>query len=157
MADCVSLQNAAELVEELRSASELGDAPSFDKFGVILSKSTAQQAADTIEALMQENVKLKATAIHWHKITSRPLDDEEKEWYAEQGYEPLEMPEFIYDCEMPEDGQEILIATPWGTDKDTCSNDWEYGIGLECHDDFDNVYAWAALPKYEEEEDGKIH
>lgn len=59
MADCFSLPNAAELVEQLRSASELGDAPSFGKFGVIVSKSTARQAADAIEQLLAENAKLK--------------------------------------------------------------------------------------------------
>lgn len=106
-----------------------------------------------VQMLIADAPTIDAAVVVWHKITTRPLNDDEKEWYAEQGYEPYEMPEFIYDCEMPEDGQEILIATPWGTDKDTCSNDAEYGIGLECHDDFDNVYAWAELPKYEEEED----
>ena len=68
MADCFGLPNAAELVEQLRSASELGDAPAFNEFGVIVSKSTAQQAADTIEALLAENAKLKAERDHWEEI-----------------------------------------------------------------------------------------
>ena len=136
MADCVS--NAAELVEELRRCADEG----------FFAPCEMENAADAIEALLAENAKLKAKAIQWYKITTRPLDEEEKEWFAEQGYEPWEMPEFMYDCEMPEDGQEILIATPWGTDKDICSNDAEYGIGLENHDDFDNVYAWAEMPEW---------
>lgn len=90
--------------------------------------------------------------VSWHKITTRPLPDEEKERYIELGYEPFEIPELFYDCVMPEDGQEILIATPWGTDKDICCYD-EYGCGLEGRGDFDDVLAWAELPQYKEEND----
>lgn len=146
MADCFSLPNVAELVEMLRVEAEAVQAIEWE-IPICTSKHLAQ-AADAIEQFAKENAKLKAEAVHWHKITTRPLTDEEKEWYAEQGYEPNEMPEFMYDCEMPEDGQEILIATPWGTDKDICSNEAEYGIGMEGHDDFDNVYAWAEMPEW---------
>ena len=150
MADCFNLPNATELLDKMRGYADIAD---DNIYGICVNTpNVLRQAADVIEQLMQENAKLKAKAIQWYKITTRPLDEEEKEWFAENGYEPWEMPEFVYDCEMPEDGQEILIATPWGTDMDTCSNCAEYGIGLECHDDFDNVYAWAELPKYEEEE-----
>ena len=143
MTDCFSVSNAAELLNEMKwYIDNPHDCDAINMAGIV------SIAVDAIEQLLAENGKLKANAIHWHKITTRPLYEEEKEWYAEQGYEPCEMPEFMYDCEMPEDGQEILIATPWGTDKDICSNDAEYGIGLECHDDFDNVYAWAEMPKY---------
>lgn len=149
MDDCFSLPNTVELVEELEHILALND---DNLVALILRNNDVQNAiicaADAIKQLLAENAKLKATAIYWHEITTRPLDEEEKEWCAEQGYEPYEMPEFVYNCEMPEDGQEILIATPFGTDKDTCSDDAEYGIGLECHDDFDNVYAWAEIPEW---------
>ena len=81
-----------------------------------------------------------------HKVTTRPLTDEEVAYYAEMEMDGIE---YVFDCEMPDDGQEILIATKWGTDKDVCSNDAEYGIGLEGRGDWDGVYAWAEMPKYE--------
>lgn len=94
--------------------------------------------------LKAENEALKKTCVNWHKISTRPLTDEEANYYNEIGLEAEE----IYDCEMPEDGQEILIATAWGVDKDICCNDCEYGIGLEGRGDFDGVFAWAEMPKY---------
>lgn len=87
--------------------------------------------------------------VEWHKITTRPPTNQEKEWYEE--HEEY-VPEYIFDCEMPEDGEEILIATNWGVDKDICCNDWDYGIGLEGRGDWDGVLAWAEMPKYEERE-----
>ena len=87
-----------------------------------------------------------AVNIVWHKVATRPLTAEEVAYYAEMGMDGIE---YVFDCEMPDDGQEILIATKWGTDKDICSNDAEYGIRLEGLGDWDGVYAWAEMPKYE--------
>lgn len=87
------------------------------------------------------------SAIHWNKVTTRPLTDEEKEYYSDLGYEGVES---IFDCEMPDDGEEILIATNYGVDKDVCCDDGYHGIGLECHDDWDNVIAWAKMPEYKD-------
>lgn len=84
--------------------------------------------------------------VEWHKITTRPLTNQEKEWYEEM---EEDMPEYVFDCEMPEDGEEILIATEGYVDKDICCNDWDYGIGLEGRGDWDGVLAWAEMPKYE--------
>ena len=90
-----------------------------------------------------------AVNVVWHKVTTRPLTAEEVAYYAEMEMDGIE---YVFDCEMPDDGQEILIATKWGTDKDICSNDAEYGIGLEGLGDWDGVYAWAEMPKYEVKE-----
>lgn len=89
--------------------------------------------------------------IIWHEITTRPVTEEEKTEYAEHGYEDYEMPEYVFSCEMPEDGQEILIATSWGVDKDTCGVDCDECnqlIGLKENGDWVGVLAWAAMPKY---------
>ena len=89
--------------------------------------------------------------ITWHEVTCRALTGEEKAEYAERGYADYEVPEYIFDCEMPGDGEEILIATRWGVDKDICSVDCDECnnlIGLEDHGDWDGVLAWAAMPKY---------
>ena len=92
--------------------------------------------------------------IVWYEVTTRALTNEEKAEYAERGYSDCEIPEYMFDSEMPEDGQEILIATSWGVDKDICCVDGDGCnnlIGLESHGDWDGVKAWAAMPKYKEE------
>lgn len=49
--------------------------------------------------------------ITWHEVTTRKLTDEERAEYAERGFADYEVPEYIFDCAMPEDGQEILAVT----------------------------------------------
>lgn len=89
--------------------------------------------------------------ITWHEITYRSLTDKERAEYIERGYADYEIPNFMYACPMPSDGEEILIATSWGVDKDICCvtvdglNDMS---GLEIHDDWGGVFAWAEMPKY---------
>ena len=58
--------------------------------------------------------------IIWHEITTRPLTNEEKAEYSEKGYSDYEIPEYMFSCEMPKDGQDILIATNWGVSQDLC-------------------------------------
>lgn len=90
--------------------------------------------------------------IIWHEITTRPLTEEEKSEYAERGYADYEIPEYMFSGEMPEDGQDILIATSWGVSQDMCMRESdEVGnnlFELEEHGDWDGVKAWAAMPKY---------
>lgn len=49
--------------------------------------------------------------------------------------------------DMPENGEEILIATPYGVSTDTCGLDYDYGYYLEETGDWDDVIAWAYFPK----------
>lgn len=89
--------------------------------------------------------------ITWYEITTRPLTEEEKSEYAERGYADDEIPEYMFSCEMPEDGQEILIATSWGVSQDMCMIDCDECnnlFELETRGDWDGVKAWAAMPKY---------
>lgn len=97
--------------------------------------------------------------IIWHEITTRALTDEEKAEYAECGYADYEIPEHMLSCEMPEDGQEILIATNWGVSQDVCMVDCDSCnnlISLETNRDWDEVKAWAAMPKYKEDKTNEI-
>lgn len=89
--------------------------------------------------------------IFWYEVTTRPLSEEEKAEYAEIGYADYEIPEYIFSCEMPVDGQEILVATSWGISQDMCMIDWDGNFNifeLETRGDWDGVKAWAAMPKY---------
>ena len=47
---------------------------------------------------------------------------------------------------MPILGEEILIVTKYGVDTDICGID--EGYYLEFRGDWDNVIAWAEMPKY---------
>lgn len=104
--------------------------------------------------VLHGTIRASEEIIVWHKVTTRALTDEEKEEYAKRGYRDFEIPEYMFDSKMPEDGQEILVATSWGVGTDVCSVDSdEYGnlIGLEERGDWDGVMAWAAMPKYVKE------
>ena len=81
--------------------------------------------------------------IIWNEVIKRPPTEEEKEEYLKE-YDYI--PEYILNCVMPDDGQEILIATKWEVDTDICGIDeWYY---LENRGDWDDVIAWAEMPKY---------
>lgn len=91
--------------------------------------------------------------IIWHEITTRRLTAEEEQEYIDLGFDNYEIPEYKFTCEMPEDRQEILIATILGIGKDTCVVDYDecrdaFTFGLEDYGEWDNVLAWAAMPKY---------
>lgn len=82
--------------------------------------------------------------IIWHEVIKRPPTEEEKEEYLEVfDCEP----EYTLDCVLPDDGQEILTVTKWGVDTDICGID-EEGYYLENRGDWDDVIAWAEMPKY---------
>jgi hypothetical protein len=84
----------------------------------------------------------KADAIKWIPIKTRPLTGEEKEEYPEW--------DCFLDCELPDDGQEILVTYKVGNKKmvseDTFFNDdcCYLDSGLELGED---VLAWAEKPK----------
>lgn len=97
--------------------------------------------------------------IIWYAITTRALTDEEKAEYVERGYSDYEIPEYMFSCKMPEDGQEILIATNWGVSQDVCivdSDSCNNLISLETNGDWDGVKAWATMPKYKKDNKDEI-
>ena len=81
--------------------------------------------------------------IIWHEVTKRPPTEEEKEEYLKE-YDYI--PEYILDCVLPDDEQEILVVTKYGVDTDVCGID--EGYYLENRGDWDDVIAWAEMPKY---------
>lgn len=93
-----------------------------------------------IEALKQE-----PKTGHWIPIISRPLTDEEKEYYQDSFGCDFEAIDWIYDCPLPDDGQTVLITDRLGNvEVDTfCRDD---GCYFECNCDADDVLAWMPLP-----------
>lgn len=73
----------------------------------------------------------------WIPVVERPLTDEEREEYGEDA-------EFMYDCILPEDGQEVLVSTPYGVRQTRFFTD--YGYYFEDYEDKGEVIAWMSLP-----------
>lgn len=83
----------------------------------------------------------------WIPITYRPATDEEKKHYAERtGYDEEDI-DTILNCQLPEDGETVLITDSLGNvEVDTFINDCD-GCYFECNCDMEDVRAWMPLPK----------
>lgn len=106
------------------------------------------QYRNDCEKLMQENEQLKKALKQeptWIPIKTRPLTNEEKEKYAYLGYSDEEL-DFMYDCLLPDDGEEVLITTRYDeVETDTFYHD--EGCFFESYCDEDDVKAWMPLPE----------
>ncbi len=75
----------------------------------------------------------------WIPIKTRPLSEKEKEYFVIDA-------EFIYDCDLPDDGETVLITDKWGNvDTDTFYRD--DGCYFEDYSGEDDVVAWMPLPE----------
>ena len=83
----------------------------------------------------------------WTPIKIRPLTEEEKEYYESLGW-PNGYLDCTYDCSLPDDGQEILVTTRFGSvELDTFCRDSNDGCYFEFYCDIEDVVAWMPLPK----------
>lgn len=83
----------------------------------------------------------------WIPVKMRPMDSEEREYWEDQFGEELEDEDAVmFDCLMPEDGQEILVSYRKWISMDKCEI---YGgcYGLEENGDWEYVIAWMPLPE----------
>ena len=82
----------------------------------------------------------------WIPIEHRPGTEEEYAEFSKFGSCPRS--EFkVYTNEMPEDGQDVLITTKWGTVCEDIYHDDVDASYFEGHDDPDDVIAWMPKPK----------
>ena len=79
----------------------------------------------------------------WHKLTFRPLTDEEKEEYRTQ--------EWTYMIDgLPEFGEDVIVTN--GTNAWVDSFDMDDCVYLSgTYNDIDGVIAWMEIPSYKEE------
>lgn len=100
-------------------------------------------------------------APQWIPVKFRPMDEEEKQSlkpYLEEhyGYTFEDYDGIMFDCPMPEDGQEVWVCSKCGNVwQDTCVVD--EGIGLEENGDWEDIVAWMPFNRpepYKGEEDG---
>lgn len=106
----------------------------------------AVEAADAIEELSKPK---------WVKIESRPMDEEERQYYSERlGYDVEYGDAVIYCCQLPEHGQNVLVCNEYGHIwLDTFDDDPDYGVGFETNGDMDGLVAWMPLPEPPESEE----
>lgn len=91
----------------------------------------------------------------WIPVKFRPMDSEEREyWECLCGYELKNEDAVMFDCPMPEDGQEILVSYRKWISTDRCEIDGGF-YGLEGNGDWDGVIAWMPLPEPYKDEDGE--
>ena len=77
----------------------------------------------------------------------RPMDSEEREYWEDLFGEELEDEDAVmFDCPMPEDGQEILVSYRKWISVDRCEIDCGC-YGLEGNGDWEDVIAWMPLPE----------
>lgn len=89
---------------------------------------------------MRDLVEFLSGLSNWIPIKTRPLTEEEKE---EIGHEYA----FMYDCSLPDDGQNVLITDCYGNvEVDTFCRDYE-GFYFETNCDDGEVIAWQPLPQ----------
>ena len=83
----------------------------------------------------------------WIPVKFRPMDSEEREYWEDQfGEELADEDAVMFDCPMPEDGQEILVSYRKWIAMDKCEIDGGC-YGLEGNGDWDDVTAWMPLPE----------
>ena len=83
----------------------------------------------------------------WIPVKFRPMDSEEREYWEDQFGEELEDEDAVmFDCPMPEDGQESLVSYRKWISVDRCELDCGC-YGLEGNGDWEDVIAWMPLPE----------
>lgn len=121
--DCISRAYIESIVEELENICINGD-------DYILSLLSNIKNAPSVTPQQTS----------WIPIKIRPMTEEEKE---EIGHEYA----FMYDCPLPEDGQEVLITDCYGNvEIDTFCRDIE-GVYFENNCDDGEVIAWQPKPQ----------
>lgn len=125
--DCISRDAVITKIED-------EDRLSF--MGVFCSHDSAMGFRETIKEL--PSVTPQQTS--WIPIKTRPMTEEEKE---EIGHEYA----YMYDCPLPDDGQEVLITDCYGNvEIDTFCRDHE-GFYFEDNCDDGEVIAWMPKPE----------
>lgn len=88
------------------------------------------------EALDAAIEKIEETT--WNLVSFREMTEEDNYTEFESAY--------IYDCKLPDNGDEVLISTKYNTVEKTTFYD-DYGCYFEDYEDVDEVKAWKSLPK----------
>ena len=93
----------------------------------------------------------------WIPVKTKPMTEEERQYWEEHfGVELEEEDAVFFDCQMPDDGQEVWVCYKSGiVSEDVCERDDFYG--LEGNGDWLDIVAWMPRIKpqpYDRSEDG---
>ena len=105
-------------------------------------KITEEEYKDLISKLDGHD---KALRTPWIPIKTREMTEEEQKHYVEYTDYGLEDLTEILDCKLPDDGEEVLVSTPYGVDIDTFNVEIN-GCYFEKYD-MDDVEAWMPKPE----------
>ena len=97
-----------------------------------------EQYNDMAERLAELEWKLGEAEQGWIPFTRRPMTEEEQKDYPNCT--------FMFDCVLPDDGEEILVSNRRFVWMDTFCSDID-GCYLDGGDDIDEDMAWMPLPK----------
>ena len=157
----LQIRKIAEQIEEQRENQIT--ATIFEQMGVNVDKNELKRALaydrDQYRRGYEDGWRARSKDVpQWIPIRMASMTEEEKtKLFIKYGEDAVHEDMKIFVSPMPEDGQEILISTPWGVMKDNVEYDDYGGIGLEEHGDFDNVLAWMPLPEpYKEDDDDAL-
>ena len=133
MTDLISRRAAIKAIDDLPNCYN-GYSETYDKAYII----------GTLEELPSAEKH-----VEWIPITTRPMDEEErKEWSEKLGYDIEYEDAVIYDSQLPDDGQEVLVCSMYGRMfVDKFENDPDYGCSFEENGDMDGIVAWMPLPE----------
>lgn len=108
------------------------------------AKPSLQKIKETVEMEREQRIE-ERRAREWNRITKRPMDAEEREvWEVEMG-EIADEDAYLY-CNLPEDGEEVLVCTQSGrVFIDTMCKD--EGCYFEDYGEMDGIVAWMSLPE----------
>lgn len=125
------------------------DADKLDVYQMRFRSALELQDYLSTQETISENV------MTWTPVKMRPMDEEERAYWSDHyGYDIEYEDAVIFDCQMPEDGQEILVSYRKWIAMDKCEIDGGC-YGLEGNGDWEDVVAWMPLPKpWKGEEDG---
>lgn len=105
-------------------------------------KEIVHEIAEEYTSTEHINCSTNTSTNGWIPIKTRPMTEEEKEYYSEYLFEGNGL---IYECPLPDDEQEVLITTKYGhVEKTTFYQD---GCYFEEYEDYDDVIAWRKLPQ----------
>jgi len=143
-----AIKHCEEKAEEHKKAASRFAYP--DKAGTTKESADCLECAKEHEQLAEWLKELKSFKEgknnQWIPITSRPGTDEEYEAFSQYGDCPRE--DFrVFDCPLPDDGQEVLVTTRWG---DVCTDTWYRDVDccyFENNSDDDDVIAWMPKPE----------
>lgn len=134
---------AADAIEELQER-------------VAASEATIKRQSDIIKAKDRDLQRAINVKPQWIAFESRPMNDEEREYYSEMTGFDMSDDAVIYCSKLPEDGQEVLVCDKYGNVwQDIFCNDPEYGVGFETHGDMDGLVAWMPMPEPYKIEEGE--